>query len=347
MAPKKDTHYYRVIYSSGDVFYTRARTATQFVLDPVFIHFMILCIFLFTSLMLALGLPAIPQILLFGAGIVSTFVWLTLTIAIYLAIIRLFKITTLLTPVMLLPMQVFNGLTMNYMLNIFQTGYIEGFGFWEITIRTAVIILCLDIIHGKYVAPKHGLTVTLDADGNIVERRIERRAQPSPTDQPAVTAPVAAIPHERSDATSTAVAFSADDSSQQGAATIPAATEPSEDLNIGREKFNLSKIYAISSEDHYLVVHFANSSEMVRGRLGQVVSKIDVCWGIQINRSAWLAYAALDEVRETPKGQVDVTLKSGMTLRVANSRKLLFEHGCAQYVPTLVWSREPDSGSPA
>lgn len=343
MAPSSDNQYYRVICSSGDVFYTRAKTATEFVLDPVFIHFMILCIFLFTSLMLALGLPPMAQIILFGAGIVSTFIWLTITISVYLALIRLFKIRTLLTPVMLLPMQVFNGLSMNYVLEIFDTGYIDGFGFWEITIRTAIIILCLDIMHGKYVAPKHGMTVTLDADGKIVDRRSERRAQPNPTAQPLMATPVAPMPRERSDDKVAAVDHSADDTSKQSAVTVPAEPKTSDDLIIGRETFDLSAVYAISSEDHYLVIHFADSSEMVRGRLGEVVSKIDVRWGIQINRSAWVAYAFLDEVRETPKGQLYVTLKCGMTLRVANSRKLLFEHGCTQYAQGLKWRGDPET----
>ena len=82
-------------------------------------------------------------------------------------------------------------------------------------------------------------------------------------------------------------------------------------------------------------MNYAQQSEMIRGRLREVVAEIEPQWGLQINRSAWISYAAISEIEETSKGQKSVLLNDGTIFKIANSRKKLFEHGCDLYAPGI------------
>jgi len=349
MKPDHDNHYYAVVCSSGDRFYTRARTSLEFVLDPAFFQFILLSIILFTSLMIALEMPAIPQVILFGAGVASTCVLLTISITVYVGILKLTGFRTVYTPLLLFPMQVANTFAIDHMLRLFGTSYIDGFnGFWEISLRTLIIIVCLDIIHAKFVAPHHGYTVKLDEDGNVISKDASLAVQPLgqapklPSLAPHFEGKTSIEPNPTEVDTSSENVMAAVETAELPVATQTNQPNLKRELRIGRETFDLETIQYIKSEDHYLVVQNATESAMVRGRLREIAAKIEAPWGLQINRSFWVAYAAIAKIEETAKGQLNILLRDGSKIRVANSRKIFFENGCNQYAPKVVWSRVVD-----
>lgn len=342
MSKSHSNHYYRVVCSSGDAFYTKAKTATEFVLDPVFIQFMTLSIFMFTSLMFVLHLPTVPQIILFGASIVSTFFLLTVLIVIYIAAIRAVGIRTIYTPILILPLLVLNAIVMDYVLRIFDTSYIDGFnGIWEISIRTLIFAICLDILHGKFIAPKHGLAVIIDKQGNAISL-VSQESLLSTGQKPP-------IPSAQRTLSGTAVSYRApappDGTARTGNATNQSSAQDTllakagHKIRVGKQTFDLEGIQYIKSEDHYLVLQKSNQSEMVRGQLREVTAQIAAPRGVQINRSAWISYTAILEVHETSKGQLNVLLSDGSIMRVANTRKMFFRHGCTQFAPDAIWRR--------
>lgn len=331
MQKDDNPHYYRVICSSGDSFYTSARTASEFVLDPVFVQFTALSVLLCTPLMMALDLPFVPQVILFGAAIISTFFWLTICIRIYLNLINPWGLRTVYTPLLLLPTLVVDTLIKEYILRIFDTSNIERYdGLWEVGVRTVIIIVCLDIFHAKFVAPQHKLTLRIDKDGTIATPTAK------PVDPPGTIARASAteaVPHHKQPApnedhvTENAVQTVTD----QGFEHDPFQPKLEHELRIGRETFDLADTLYIRSEGHYLVVQGSSRQKMVRGRLREVAAQIDPSLGMQINRSAWIAYAAISSVNKNPMGQLETELRNGSTIKVANSRKSLFEHGFNQY----------------
>ncbi|WP_438987829.1 LytTR family DNA-binding domain-containing protein [Marivivens donghaensis] len=338
MTKDKKKQFFRVVCSSGDSFYTSAQSATDFVLDPVFVQFMVFSVFLFTSLTMALSLPLVPQIILFGAGIVSTFFTLSICITVYLGIIQVIGTRTIYTPLLLLPMQLANTLVLDYVLKTLGTSYVEGFAVvWEIGIRTLIIIVCLDVFHGKFVAPRHGLTVVLDGDGNPVPQSLLAPVQPVVRQGTVPAAPQGSIGTGRSDQSPMPLdedqeeSMSANDGAQEQRDRGTAQSDPDRLLQVSRQTFDLDAIQYIKSEDHYLVIQYSRQSEMIRGRLSEVAARIELRRGLLVNRSVWVSYAAITDVVETATGQLSVTLEDGAVFKVANSRKKLFEHGCNEY----------------
>ncbi len=327
MNQNSEEHYTRVVYTGGGEFYTTAKTALEYVIDPTFIQFLLMSIFLFSTLMLALGIPFIPQIFLFGAGVVTTFLGLLVLIMLYMLVLKWSGGKTIYTPLLLVPMHVMSMCLTNYLLGIFETSLSDGFnGLWEFALRSLIIIVCLDVFHGKFVAPQHRMAADLDDQGRVV--------------------PLNAVSPPKS-AEKTATQYTLPPESFVQATTVKARATPDPHLNrvdvsplprldvhssssikvvIGKESFDLKSVQFIKSEDHYLVVQEPDKSEMVRGKLQDVAATIDLKWGAQINRSVWIAYAAINEVNENEKGQLEVQLQEGSVFRVAESRRLFFVH---------------------
>lgn len=327
---------YRVIYSNGGTFHTRATTASDYILDPVFIQFIALTIFLYSALMFAFDLPIVAQLILLGAGLMSTFFWLAVTITIHIWVSSLFGSRTIFTPVLLVPLQIMNTFFMVYVLHIFNASYDQNFEFlWEVVLRTSIIILSFDIFHGKFVAPQHGKFVPSPSLNPGVSEQIQPQ-----TPYPAATVLQENVPVQTAPANATSTAskqqaepHSASPPSSAGVTSQPVSAAKAETVIVGNKTFDLETIWLIRSENHYLLVQQEDQSTMVRGKLRDVCATIDASWGLQINRSVWVAYSAIAEVKNTSNGPLEIILKDDSCLRVAEARRVFFNHSYEHYKP--------------
>lgn len=96
--------------------------------------------------------------------------------------------------------------------------------------------------------------------------------------------------------------------------------EDKSQLQIGGKYILIDSINSIESDDHYLIFNTDLGQNIhVRGRLTDVVNQLSD-HGIQIHRSIWIAYAAIDRF-ETKNGALFIYTKSGEKHRVARPRQ--------------------------
>ena len=307
---------FRVVYSTGGSFLTKGNSASDYIIDPVFIQFMVMCVGIFSGLMLVIDVPLVAQLILFSAALISIFVWLSLFITIHIFITRLSGKMTLYTPLLLIPTQGMNTVVMDYILVVFDPSYAEGANsLWELQVRTTIVILFLDIFHGKFVAPFHSLYVATEG-GRSVPTRVHSVPLMAPVPHKEEEIDVAAPETARSLENATL-----DESTSSGKA----------ELVIGKQSFDLAKVQYIRSEGHYLLIQQEETSVMLRGKLREVTAQIDLAWGLQVNRSVWAAYSAIASVNEVANSALEVVLKDGTCFRVAESRRIHFSENYELY----------------
>ena len=83
-------------------------------------------------------------------------------------------------------------------------------------------------------------------------------------------------------------------------------------------KYRDAKLYAISSEDHYLRVHTSNGEELILMRLSDAVHDLKDVDGLQTHRSWWVATQAISEVKRE-NGRVELILKTGVSAPVSRT----------------------------
>lgn len=83
-------------------------------------------------------------------------------------------------------------------------------------------------------------------------------------------------------------------------------------------KFRSSKLYAVSSEGHYLRVHTETGSTLILMRISDAVKELDNADGLQVHRSWWVAREGISETKKA-KGRRLLVLKNGETAPVSRS----------------------------
>lgn len=83
-------------------------------------------------------------------------------------------------------------------------------------------------------------------------------------------------------------------------------------------RFRGARLYAVSSEDHYLRVHTDRGEDLILMRLADAVRELEGAGGLQVHRSWWVAREGVaDTVREN--GRLVLVLKSGARAPVSRT----------------------------
>ena len=83
-------------------------------------------------------------------------------------------------------------------------------------------------------------------------------------------------------------------------------------------KYRDAKLYAVSSEDHYVQVHTDRGTELILMRLSDALKELSDADGQQTHRSWWVAREGIIEsVRKN--GKYSLVLKSGVTAPISRS----------------------------
>ncbi len=83
-------------------------------------------------------------------------------------------------------------------------------------------------------------------------------------------------------------------------------------------KYNTAKLYAISSEGHYLRVHTDKGSPLILMRIFDAVKELEKADGLKVHRSWWVAKDGIDSIKKE-KGRRSLALKNGETAPVSRA----------------------------
>lgn len=275
----------------GTTFWVGGDSAADYLLHPVFLQFALLCLAVLALLDQGGGVDLL-------VGWQVPLVWLAVAVAGLLGGLSMMALLSALprwivgrrrfTPLILLPLVALGEAV--------RAGLVVmlGAGDWPTTpevmadfARSAVVILILDVVHVLYVVPLHPLARTVpDA---LPEPVAERAAEA--VEGPEETAPPRAASRE---------------------------------IRIAERSFALDEILWIRTEDHYLNVVTAKGRSLLRAKLSELKDLQDGKVGVQVNRSHWVSFGAIAEVRNDAGGQIILRLVTGDDATVARSRRIMF-----------------------
>lgn len=100
----------------------------------------------------------------------------------------------------------------------------------------------------------------------------------------------------------------------------PPTAPPPAFVRIDKKRFRVEDVQHIRVTEHYLHVTSRHGQDVLRARLGDVVSELGDAVGVQIHRSTWVAFAAIQSVQEQD-GKLRIQMSDGTSYQVARSRK--------------------------
>jgi len=289
----------------GTSFWIAVDSAEDYLLDPAFLRFALICL----SIRALLEQGDDVRLL---QGWQVPVLWMMIGLASVLLLVVMIALLRLLsragagrrpyTPIIFVPLVVVGEYVTQGVIGVFQEGYSKPFEMVLMDlVRDMLVLVMFDAFHALYVAPVHPLAHSGET----------RKTPPSvavlaePQTQPVTAA--ADLPEPEED----------------GAEEASAGPEL-ETVRIGERVFPLAELVAVRTEDHYLNVITRNGRSMLRAKLSDVEALHSGRHGVQINRSHWVAFAAISAMREERNGQIVLDLTNGDSATVARSRRLVF-----------------------
>lgn len=275
--------------TDGMVFWVNGESCVDYVLHPVFLHYFTLCVLIF-----ALLDPTTDSSLSTGWHLAMSWAivtaisiaWLSAMTWVQRWLWRRRWITLIYTPLFLVPMVLFVDLARQYFAIVVGGADWQP---WSKTIldiaRDIFAVLLFDILHGRYVVLAHP-NATPDGALPASAAAPSAQAEPAPTGPPA----------------------------------DPAQDQPAESIRIGSATYALDTILTIRTRSHRLEVTTPQGSQQHRARMADLPEIQLARYGIQINRSLWVAFDAITDVIEADASQTDLRLWTGETERVARPR---------------------------
>ena len=305
----------QVVSTFGNGFWLRGDSAAEYVLHPVFLRFSMLCIAIY-----ALLDQGTESRLLIGWQF--PLMWLTMAFVVIagLLVIGAFTlhlrrrgwIRRLYTPFIMLPIVIMTDLAAQGVVQVLQIGGWKPLPqtMMDIT-RDMLVVLLFDILHVQFVVPNHPLASAVPPGQQAVQPRAHTEDAATETWKWAA-APIA-------------IEHTAPPSAPPGEEEI--IVQPSQERSmvlIADRSFAASEIQSVQTEDHYVNVITRTGRHMLRAKLSELKALHDGRHGVQINRSQWVAFAAIESVKDEANGQVTLHLVNGDTATVSRTRRLVF-----------------------
>lgn len=306
-------------YSDGSRFSVGSGSTSDYFLDTSFLRFFFLAVVIFAALVEPrtpddISTAKTATMWLFVA--VASLLWLSLSYQISRVMIKIGLLDAIYTPLMVFPLLLVTEAVQHFFINIMYPMPLRSYEpdlAYLITILFALI--CFDLIHGRFVAPLHPLVIK---SAKLVQRE-NRSISPRGDDQaqqdnmPDI-APAAQV---KPDTTGIAVQPSSKPGESQTPDTAPKV------IVIGTSEFEPQKIKLIRSEEHYLSIDTDDESKLLRAKMSEAASELGLTFGMQINRSVWVAYREISQMANL-NGKLELELKNGEVLIVPRARKQAF-----------------------
>ena len=288
-------------------------------LHPVFLKYLGICVLL--AAMLDEGgrdagaLDSQQAALLWLLVGFEALVWLGLAFFLLKKLAKRGYITGVYSPIILAPILVISEFLTYQVASSFAGGPLDVNLFLSDLFRDAVLLVLFDVIFSSYVVHQHpAFSKTMVT---LPRHQVEPSRLPETTGVTLANAPIpveietpAIIPKEQ-------VIPARIEKPRPVAEELP---NRANEVQIGGTLFSVDEILMLRSEDHYLTVLTASRKVLVRARLSDTVAKLDLRYGVQINRSVWVAFAGIDRLRKTPKG-LQVYMRDGSEETVATVRR--------------------------
>lgn len=276
----------------GTAFWVGGDSAADYLLHPVFLHFSLLCLAVLA--VLDYGAVSGPAI-----GWQVPLIWLAVALAGLVGAVLLTALLASLprrvigrrrfTPLILLPIVALAEVVRaSVMVALQVSGWPPLPELLADFTRNVIIVLILDAMHALYVVPLHPLART--------NAEPDRQTQVIPEDE--------------------------DETLHEEAVPAPRAATP--EITIADRRYVVSELLWIRTEDHYLNVVSAGGRSLLRAKLSDLHMLQDGKIGMQVNRSQWVAFAAIETVQDDTGGQVTLRLITGDDVTVARSRRIMF-----------------------
>lgn len=312
--PVLTVSYPRVISTFGTRFWVSTDSASDYFLHPVFLRFMMLALGVYTLMdqsddaRVLVGWQMPVMWLATALTIIASFVLLGGWV------LRLYRrgiLRSVYTPFLLMPIIILAELTEQSMLQLMQVGDWKSLPntLTDLT-RDMLVIMLLDVMHALYVVPVHPLA-TLAPSGPKDTKPEEQKPEPSTQAR------------EQKISTSIERAPPREDQAPESPMEMETRGE-GEYLRIADRSFAIGDIQSVRTEDHYLNVVTRTGRSMLRAKLSDLDLLHDGRHGVQINRSQWVSFAAIDAVTDEENGQVTLHLVNGDSATVSRTRRLVF-----------------------
>lgn len=289
----------------GTSFWIAVDSAEDYLLHPTFLRFALICL----SLRALLEQGDDVRLL---QGWQVAVLWLMIGLASVLLLVVIIALLRLLsragagrrlyTPILFVPLIVVGEYVTQGVIGVFQEGYDKPFDMVLMDLaRDMLVMVMFDAFHALYVAPVHPFARSDAVHGAAGSAAVMTEPQTQ-----AVT-PAAEVTE-----------------SEEGGSEEASGGPELETVRIGERVFPLAELVAVRTEDHYLNVITRNGRSMLRAKLSDVEALHSGRHGVQINRSHWVAFAAISAMREERNGQIVLDLTNGDSATVARSRRLVF-----------------------
>lgn len=299
---------FRVRFADGTGYMFVAASATDLIFSPLFLKYFLNCVLIFAVLQqrddVAI-LNAWEMLALWLAIAGAAILWLCLVISFTIWLRDRRIINSIYTPFITVSTIVFSEPALQIMLHNFLNAppdydYIR----LEYMLQPMVVIFLMDMSFGNFVAPLH--------PAFIPDPKTRARNDASLLTHSAVEPFVSKQALVVED---TKTPEPVDDNQSP-----PQEQTPSAMLLLNDQKVKVTEILIMQIEDHYLRVTTINENILTRYKMSAAVNEIHPDIGYQINRSVWVAKAAIAKVNRTPSYGAEVVLKSGATFNVSRSR---------------------------
>lgn len=310
----------RVRSTEGTTFWITADSLADYVLHPVFLRFFALMIILFALLDHRPGFTAFDGwgiALLWSAVAATVLSWIALCSPIVAAMLKRRLIGQVYTPVILIPMVIIAEIVIQLVTTYAGgTDWQSSSDILQYVARDVIVVLLIDLLHANYVVHAHPLAQVGKSD--TLSPLPASPPMPTPDTHPAAArlpepeaAPLAdPVPDMRPDDPVPEIVL----------------------VRIGPAVMPLASILVVRTEDHYLGVTTRSGKALHRAKMADVAELHSGLFGMQINRSVWIAYSAVKEVVEAESRQIVVQLVTGDEERVSKPRVLAFRQAYGTYL---------------
>lgn len=298
----------------GTGFSIGADSFSDYFLHPVFLRFFFAAIAIY--MLVDDGLYArdasLWKVAALWLGVVaSTLLWFWMGFELLRLARRRGLAVTLYTPVVLVPMVVVIELAGQFADRMVANLPWQGIdAMTEAVVLNIAVILVFDILHAHYVVPVH-------PNGAVAQ------AQPGAGAAPAVAHKVQ-VTRRAEDAAAPSTEAEDDDPPAPVAASIPKIGPVTTLLRVGTKQIDMEEILMVRTEDHYLGIVTRTGKTLQRAKLSDLPELHASRLGMQINRSVWVAFAAIREMTENDRGQITLKLVTGDEEVVAKPRVFAF-----------------------
>lgn len=300
-------------------------SASEVFLHPLFLKFIFICVAL-SGLMdrTPWGSTSFtaPELFLLWAIIAAAMlVWYAAALFVIVLLVRRRIVRTVYTPLFIQPSLAVTHVSF-YLFVVVVHGQAPTWAELAVPIVNSIFVIALfELAFANFVAPLHPAFV-VSRSGGAPANMLQPKETP-PVE--AVSAQRATLPERRLEAEAVAEVFPGGDpicTSDPSSTEEPAESEP--DLQIGSETLATKAIRLIRADDHYLHVTMHNRQLMIRGKLFRLVSQLDEGHGLQINRSVWIAFAHIAEIRKLTPTKLELVTETGESFMVSKYRRVAF-----------------------